>query len=88
MDLECELYALQNANATLNRKINEKNNEISRLKIKNDELNRKLEELDFNLRNQAKKTISVSYHGCHITVILKWMKLFEISCDIFCSIKH
>lgn len=59
LDLECEIHALKDCNATLNRKMEERNNEISRLKVENNELKRKLE---FDLEQQPKSTISVRYN--------------------------
>lgn len=58
-DLECEIHALKDCNATQNRKMEERNNEISRLKVENNELKRKLE---FDLEQQPKSTISVRYN--------------------------
>lgn len=71
LDLECEIYALKDSNAKLNRKMNERNNEISRLRLENNDLKMKVQELEYSLRQKTKGKISVCYN---ITVILKRLK--------------
>lgn len=85
LDLECEIYGLKNRNDTLNRKINERNGEISRLKRENIELNQKVEKLERDLLDKvqpAKTTITVRYKFSLLIAIFEYNISFSVDTKI------
>lgn len=67
LNLECKVYALQDRNAALN-------NSISRLKVENDDLKRRLKALERKLEQQTKPKISVR-HEMMVMQIIKYLNV-------------